>query len=70
MSEPSTHHELTQFNDYDTSTLRCACGAELTWSGLDDRVNPFRAEHSGGKIIRQIITTDGERAYGGKRQDV
>jgi len=59
--ERRSPHRLTQFNDYESSTLVCSCGASLTWTGGDDRVTPFKAAH-GPEAPTQIITADGQRA--------
>jgi hypothetical protein len=36
---------MKQYNDYETSTRVCSCGARFTWSGLDPALDVWLAEH-------------------------
>lgn len=56
---------MKQFNDYESSTRVCACGASRTWSGLDDGLAAWTAEHAAHDPapLKVKTTADGMRAY-------
>lgn len=37
--------EILQFDDYETSTRTCPCGASFSWSGFDDALAAWMEKH-------------------------
>jgi len=58
---------MHQYDDYETSTRVCQCGASITWAGADSRLDVWMAEHSPHVKSKVALTTettvDGARAY-------
>jgi hypothetical protein len=56
---------MKQFDDYESSTRVCSCGASITWEGLDDRLPAWMVEHEkhDRSAVEAQTTADGMRAY-------
>lgn len=60
--------KFTQVNDYETSTLKCVCGETFTWSGFDEKREPWLEQHRPhvDDMRPNFVTSeDGKRAEGG-----
>jgi hypothetical protein len=44
--EVTTMAKFEQFNDRETSTRVCPCGAQITWGGYSDELESWMAVHS------------------------
>lgn len=57
---------MKQYDDLDSSTRVCPCGASFAWSGFDDGLERWMAAHEGhhdGALTAET-TADGERMTG------
>jgi hypothetical protein len=57
--------KFRQFDDYESSTRVCPCGARFTWSGADPALDRWMADHEphAGPAVDSTVTADGQRAY-------
>jgi len=54
---------MQQFDDYETSTRVCACGARFTWAGWSDDLDAWMREHAPHcNQFTSTVTVDGKRA--------
>ena len=55
---------MRQYDDYETSTRVCLCGASVTWAGADNRLQAWMTIHQvhDRHPLTRIITSDGLRA--------
>lgn len=55
---------MKQYDDYESSTRVCSCGANITWSGWDARLSAWmkvHEEHDKSEVECET-TVDGRRA--------